>query len=315
MQPSPLPIRVLVAEDEQPLRDALCDLIASEAGLEVAGSAGTGDEAVALAASLLPDVAIVDVRMPGGGPGAARGIREQSPRTSVLGFSAYEDHATVLEMLRAGASGYLVEGVAADEIVEAIRRTTRGQASLSTDVFSNLTAGLAGGPDGESLRRSEARFRALLESAPDAVVDRRRARDDRARQRRDRAALRLRARGAPRPSRSRQLLPDRFRDRHAAHRDAYLADPRTRPMGFGLELAGLRSDRTEFPVDISLSRSRRTTGVLATAFIRGIERGATRRRSSSATSPSAARVSRISSTRARRSAGGSPGTSTTTRSR
>jgi len=132
------PVRVLVAEDEQPLRDAVCDLIRSEAGLEVVASASTAAEAIDLAGATMPDVALVDVRMPGGGAEAARGIRERSPATAVLGLSAYEDQATVLELLRAGAVGYLVKGIAPVEVIDSIRRAKRGQASLSTNVITGV---------------------------------------------------------------------------------------------------------------------------------------------------------------------------------
>ncbi len=101
-------IRILVAEDEQALREAICDLLGNEAGMEVVGSASSADEAVAVAAETTPDIALVDVRMPGGGSEAARAIRERSPGTRVLALSAYDDQATVLEMLGAGAVGYLV---------------------------------------------------------------------------------------------------------------------------------------------------------------------------------------------------------------
>jgi EAL domain-containing protein (putative c-di-GMP-specific phosphodiesterase class I) len=98
-----------------------------------------------------PDVAIVDVTMPaGGGPRAARGIITTSPTTRVIALSAHEDRATVLEMLRAGAVGYLVKGTAPEEILSAIDRVVRGQASLSAEVMGGVVSELS-----TQLRREE----------------------------------------------------------------------------------------------------------------------------------------------------------------
>ncbi len=160
-------IRVIVVDDEEPLRDAVAELISSESGLEAVGRAGTATDAIELAATLRPHVALVDVRMPGGGPAAARGIRAVSPGTAVLALSAYEDHATVLEMLGAGAVGYLVKGIQPVEILEAVARAARGQASLSIEVIGRLIAELTEELDErrravESVRRSEERFRNLV---------------------------------------------------------------------------------------------------------------------------------------------------------
>jgi PAS domain S-box-containing protein len=268
------PVRVLVAEDEHSLRDAICDLIASEEGLEVTGAARTAAEAVDLAAATRPDVALVDVRMPGGGAEAARSMRERSPGTAVLALSAYEDRATVLEMLRAGAVGYLVKGIAPVEIVDSIRRATHGQASLSVDVIAGvvdeLDRELAERSRADDLqRRSDARFRELLESAPDAavIVDE------------SGTIVVVNARAEQLfgylpdelvGQRVETLLPDGSRATHVAHRARYLADPRTRPMGSGLELAGRRRDGTEFPVEISLSAFETGEGTLVTAFVRDL---------------------------------------------
>jgi signal transduction histidine kinase len=150
-------IRVLIAEDEPSVREALADLIRTDDELELIGVAGDADQAIDLAREHHPDVALVDVKMPsGGGPRASREIRILSPETRVVALSAYEDRATVLEMLRAGAAGYLVKGTSAGEIVEAIRRSVRGQASLSTEVTAEVIHELV-----ELLDRSERMARQL----------------------------------------------------------------------------------------------------------------------------------------------------------
>ena len=83
-------IRVLIAEDEPAVRSALADLLASDPAVDVVGMGADADEAIALARETLPDVALVDVKMPaGGGPRAARGVHEVSPYTRVIALSAY----------------------------------------------------------------------------------------------------------------------------------------------------------------------------------------------------------------------------------
>jgi EAL domain-containing protein (putative c-di-GMP-specific phosphodiesterase class I)/DNA-binding NarL/FixJ family response regulator len=138
-------IRVLIAEDEAAVRAALADLIGAEHELELVGAAQDADEAIALATEHRPDVAIVDVKMPGGGgQRAAREIRVASPGTRVIALSAYDDRGTVFEMLRAGASGYLVKGVSAAEILDTIRRAMRGQGALSAQVTADVIEELTG---------------------------------------------------------------------------------------------------------------------------------------------------------------------------
>jgi signal transduction histidine kinase len=150
-------ITVLIAEDEPAVRAALSDLIEIEDELQLVGAAADAQEAIDLAREHHPDVALVDVKMPaGGGTRAAREIRALSPATRVVALSAYEDRTTVLDMLRAGAAGYLVKGTSAGEIVEAIRRSVRGQASLSTEVTAEVIHELV-----ELLDRSERMTREL----------------------------------------------------------------------------------------------------------------------------------------------------------
>ena len=145
------PIRVLIADDEPALVGALSELLSHEDGLTIVATAADADEAIELADASRPDVALVDVKMPaGGGARAARGIILRSPSTRVIALSAFEDRPTVLEMLRAGAVGYLVKGSAAEHIVDSIARVMSGGTSLSTEVVGSIVNELA-----SQLRREE----------------------------------------------------------------------------------------------------------------------------------------------------------------
>ena len=145
------PIRVLIADDEPALRVALADLLEHEDDVVLIGTAGDADEAIALAGDEHPDVALVDVSMPaGGGARAAREIARCSPATRVIALSAFEDRPTVLEMLRAGAVGYLVKGTASEEIVGSIQKVMAGGASLSGEVIAGIVSELT-----KQLRREE----------------------------------------------------------------------------------------------------------------------------------------------------------------
>jgi EAL domain-containing protein (putative c-di-GMP-specific phosphodiesterase class I) len=131
-------IRVLIADDEKVVRDALVDLIEASEGMTVAAVAVDADEAVAAAARVRPDVALVDVRMPGGGPRATRGIKKSWPGARVLALSASESRDTVLEMLQAGAAGYLVKGLLPTEVIAGIRHVAVGQNPLSAQVAGGV---------------------------------------------------------------------------------------------------------------------------------------------------------------------------------
>ena len=114
-------IRVLIAEDDEGVREILASVVRSEPELELAGSVADAEQAIQVAGEQLPDVALVDVRMPGGGPSATRGIKLRSPRTSVLAFSAHDDVRTMQEMYEAGADGYIVKGSNVTAIVATIQ--------------------------------------------------------------------------------------------------------------------------------------------------------------------------------------------------
>ena len=137
-------IRVLVADDDPLIRGAVADILGSEPDIDLVGVASDALEAIAIAEAADPDVALVDVRMPGGGgPGAAVGIHEASPATRVVAYSVYDDSTSIREMIHAGAIGYVVKGASLDEVLEAIRRASRGEGYLSPTAAVDVVKELA----------------------------------------------------------------------------------------------------------------------------------------------------------------------------
>ncbi|MGA8015643.1 MAG: response regulator transcription factor [Candidatus Dormiibacterota bacterium] len=116
-------LRVLIADDDPSMRSALGEMVDSEPGYEVVGLAADPETAIDLAGTHRPDVAILDVKMPGGGGfRAAQGIRAASPETRIVALSAWDDRDTVYRMRRAGAVGYLIKGSAPDDIFGVIEK-------------------------------------------------------------------------------------------------------------------------------------------------------------------------------------------------
>jgi EAL domain-containing protein (putative c-di-GMP-specific phosphodiesterase class I)/AmiR/NasT family two-component response regulator len=127
---TPEPIRVMIADDERDVRDALISLMEEDDAISVVGAGGDAEEAIAIAAHQHPDVAILDVRMPGGGgPRAAREISRVSPGTELIALSANEDPDDFRAMLKAGAGTYLVKEVGTEDVLDAIRGCVDGVAA------------------------------------------------------------------------------------------------------------------------------------------------------------------------------------------
>jgi EAL domain-containing protein (putative c-di-GMP-specific phosphodiesterase class I)/CheY-like chemotaxis protein len=127
-------LRVLLADDDPDMLALLGDVIAEDPRMELIGTAPDAETAVALAISERPHVAIVDVRMPGGGLAATAGIGARAPGTRVIALSSDDDHRTVISMLEAGAVGYLLKGAFASGLLESIHRAAAGGASLDGGV-------------------------------------------------------------------------------------------------------------------------------------------------------------------------------------
>ena len=130
-------LRILIAEDHPLFRRGMTSLLSSVLDFEVIGEATTGEEAVALAAELSPDVILMDLQMPGtNGIEATRRILRESPNIRILVVTLLEDDDSVFMALRAGARGYALKDADEDEMVRAIRAVGRGEA-----IFSPAIAG------------------------------------------------------------------------------------------------------------------------------------------------------------------------------
>jgi DNA-binding NarL/FixJ family response regulator len=133
------PLRVLIADDHPVFRNGMHALIASLPAMEVAGEATTGDEVVTLAASLQPDVILMDLKMPGmSGIEATRRILDASPHIRILVVTMFEDDESVFAALRAGARGYILKGSNPNEIVRAIGAVGNGEAIFSPAIAQRL---------------------------------------------------------------------------------------------------------------------------------------------------------------------------------
>jgi len=147
---SETPIRVLVADDHAIVRTGIRHVLEGQAGFTVVGEASNGTEAVTLAVELAPDVAVLDISMPGvPGLQAAAELRRRCPDTRVLILSMHDNAEYVLESLRVGVHGYLLKDSAADELGAAIRAVCRGESFFSPAVARQLGAVVRGELTGE----------------------------------------------------------------------------------------------------------------------------------------------------------------------
>lgn len=132
-------IRVLVADDQKVVRDGIASLLGLLPGIEVAGTAADGTEAVRLALATGPDVVLMDLSMPGcDGAEATQRIVRGRPGVRVVVLTAYSDDESVARALRAGALGFLTKDAGADEIFRAICAVAAGNAQLDASVQRRL---------------------------------------------------------------------------------------------------------------------------------------------------------------------------------
>jgi DNA-binding NarL/FixJ family response regulator len=140
-------IRVLVVDDHDLARLGLIAILSSDSEIEIVGQAKTGREAIGTARETLPDVVLMDVRMPDmDGLEATRRIKAERPRAAVIIVTMHESQAYLREAVEAGAAGYLLKDVSRERLVEAVREVAGGGSfieaqTLRRDVLSHVRAG------------------------------------------------------------------------------------------------------------------------------------------------------------------------------
>ncbi|MGN9788598.1 response regulator [Nonomuraea sp. ZG12] len=157
-------VRVVIADDHPIVRDGLAVLLSTLPGMQVAGTAADGREAVRAAVTLAPDVLVLDIQMPGmTGIEAAREVATAAPKVAVLMLTMYEDDESVFAAMRAGARGYVLKGAQQDEIVRAIRAVAAGEAIFGPGVARRVLSYLTAPPQGEPFPGLTRRERDVLD--------------------------------------------------------------------------------------------------------------------------------------------------------
>jgi DNA-binding NarL/FixJ family response regulator len=141
MTGSSIRIRILVVDDHPIVRSGITSVLATQGDFDVVGEAATGDQAVAAAARLKPDLVLMDLRMPGqGGVAASVSILAERPSTRIVVLTTYASDGEVLRAIEAGAVGYLLKDVPHDELFRALRAVARGERYLAPIVTERLMA-------------------------------------------------------------------------------------------------------------------------------------------------------------------------------
>lgn len=169
------PIRVLLADDHGVIRDGLGRLISALDGLELVGVAANGAEALSQTLKTEPDVVLMDLEMPVmDGIEATRRILAQRPQTAVLVLTSFSDRPRIVGALEAGACGYLLKDVDAEQVAEGIRAAARGESPLDPRAARTmLTARTAPDPLAALSAREREVLTLLVEGLPNKLIARR----------------------------------------------------------------------------------------------------------------------------------------------
>ncbi len=134
-------VRILIADDHAVVRAGLRALLEQQSRFKVVAEAGTGEEAIRLAKQHRPDVAVLDIRMPGlSGIDACREITENVPTCKVIILTSYAEDELLMAAIQAGASGYLLKRIGDNELVQAVERVSRGEGMLDPAMTASVFA-------------------------------------------------------------------------------------------------------------------------------------------------------------------------------
>ena len=140
-------IKVLVAEDQELVRKSLEIILGNQDTIELIGAVSNGQEVIRFIRESLPDIIIMDIRMPKmDGVTCTRIIKDQYPKIKIIILTTFDDDEYIFKALRDGASGYLLKGISVDELVTAIHKVYKGSAMINEDIASkvvNLFADIA----------------------------------------------------------------------------------------------------------------------------------------------------------------------------
>lgn len=132
-------IKVLVCDDETLVRQGLIAILEDESGIEIVGEAADGREAIEKTATLLPNIVLMDIRMPGlDGVEATRAISSEHPKTRVIILSTFDLEEYILEGIRAGACGYVLKDTTSSDLVLTIQRVHRGERFIQSAVAGKI---------------------------------------------------------------------------------------------------------------------------------------------------------------------------------
>jgi len=138
------PARIVIADDHELARAGLRAMLTDQRGFELVGEASNGQEALLLCRRLQPDLALIDVRMPGmDGLSTCRAIKQECPATSVILVTMYANPEYLFEALKAGAAGYVLKDVSQRELISAVQKVLHGESILNQELVARLLQRLA----------------------------------------------------------------------------------------------------------------------------------------------------------------------------